>query len=201
MEEMQSFQDLFGAYSRYRLSDFAKYYKFQMLRGGWKIKLSDWDNSFLSYETDRPFRICLINEINDLHFGLFLKDSCNLCVDPEDRISEINNPTEFINHLVSKYGKEKTSAVLNYYMFSQKGIQNLDNNRASLWNLISKLDQKNHYEWNDINTEAKKLLKHRRSRSYIKHSEVDDSFNEINNLTNPTGEVIESKVDDNQIEE
>jgi len=96
-----------------------------------------------------------------------------------------------INHLVKKYGKEKTSAVLNYYMFTQHGVNTLDNNRASLWHLISKLDKNNHYNWSDVQTEAIKLLKQKRSRSYIKHNEVKEVFNEINN-PNDTENKIES---------
>ena len=181
-EEVQSFQDLFGAYSRYKLSDYARYFKHQMLNKGWKVELDQWNNKFLDFKTDRPFRFGLANEITDLHYFVYLKDSCDKCRDPEDQEKVVASSKDLITYLVNKYGKRKVSAVLKYYGFTQHGIKGLDSDRTTLWHTISKLDKSNHYDWNEVISDVQLVLNKKRTRSYIKHPELIKNVNDINEL-------------------
>lgn len=194
-EEVQSFQDLFGSYSRYKLSDYARYFKHQMLNKGWKVQLDEWDNKFLDFTTDKPFRFGLANEITDLHYFVYLKDSCEKCVDPEDKEKTVANSEQLINHLVKKYGKRKVSAVLKYYGFTQHGIKSLDSDRTVLWHTISKLDKSNHYDWKDVIDNVQLLLNKKRTRAYVKHPELNANVNEINELNNTLVKDINEQID------
>jgi len=194
-EEVQSFQDLFGSYSRYKLSDYARYFKHQMLNKGWKVQLDEWNNKYLDFKTDKPFRFGLANEITDLHYFVYLKDTCEKCVDPEDQEKIVANSEHLIEHLVKKYGKRKTSAVLKYYGFTQHGIKGLDSDRTTLWHTISKLDKSNHYDWQEVINDVQKLLNRKRTRAYVKRDELNNNIDTINELNKTVVKDINEEIE------
>ena len=75
----ERYKNLYGIYSNTRLKRFATHYSKMMLSRGWSFVSPSISDKGLHFETDKPFRIGLVNEINNLHFFLYPKHSCNIC--------------------------------------------------------------------------------------------------------------------------
>jgi|APSaa5957512535_1039671.scaffolds.fasta_scaffold08869_5 hypothetical protein len=178
MEEVNTFQDVFGGYSRYKLRDFSRYYQQMMLKGKWTIDLDKWNNKVQTYFTNKPFRIALANELNYLHFFYYSKNSCDIC-DPDYQTKRVVNTAELVNTMVGKYGKDRTRSMLFMYAFAKHGIKTMDSKRQSIWNTVADLDRNNPIDWNDVSSYLKKNMSKKRPRSYIKKSEYDKDYKDI----------------------
>lgn len=178
MEEVNSFQDVFGGYSRYKLRDFSRFYQQMMLKGYWTIDIDKWNNKVQTYHTNRPFRVALANEVNYLHFFYYTKYSCDIC-DPDYQTKRVVDTAELVNSIKDKYGKDRTRSMLYMYMFTKHGIKTMDTKRQAIWNTIAELDRNNPIDWNDTFKYLKKNMSKKRARSYIKKNEYARDLNDI----------------------
>jgi len=178
MEEVNSFQDVFGGYSRYKLKDFSRYYQQMMLKGKWTIEIDKWENKVQTYHTNKPFRVALANEINYLHFFYYTKASCDIC-DPDFQTKRIVDTAQLVSTIVDKYGKDRTRSMLYMYAFAKHGIRTMDSKRQSIWNLVADLDRNNPIDWTDVCSYLKKNMSKKRARSYIKKKEYATDLNDV----------------------
>ena len=178
MEEVNSFQDVFGGYSRYKLRDFSRYYQQMMLKGKWIIDLDKWNNKVQTYFTDKPFRIALANELNYLHFFYYSKYSCDIC-DPEYNTKRVVDTQQMVNSVVEKYGKDRTRSMLFMYAFAKHGIKTMDSKRQSIWNTMADLDRNNPIDWKDVCAYLKKNMSKKRPRSYIKKNQYSKDYEDV----------------------
>lgn len=178
MEEVNSFTDVFGGYSRYKLRDFSRFYQQMMLKKKWVIEIDKWNNKQQTYHTNKPFRIALANEVNHLHFYYYCKHSCDIC-DPDYQTKRVVDTADLVQSITNKYGKDRTRSMLNMYAFTKHGIKTMDTKRQSIWNTISDLDRNNPIDWDDVTKYLKRNMSKKRPRSYIKKSEYNESIDEI----------------------
>ena len=167
MEEIKVYKDLYGRYSGSRLQRFAGYYQKMMLAHGWSFTLSSWANKALQFKTNAPFRIGLVNEINKLHFFLYVKHSCKIC-DKDMKVTKFVSTKDFIDHYVDAYGLDKTRSIMRMYSFVKYGLKVLDRNRHAIWGSINNVDQSANIDWDEVNAYLDSQSKYKRRRPYVK---------------------------------
>ena len=182
-EELQQYEDLFGSWAKWKLRDFAKHFHHMMIKGGWRFELSKWDRKVLSYETHKPFRLGLASEVNDLHYFVYHKESCNIC-DPERQEKTFTDHMQFVEDLYNSYGKKDVNSVLNLYAQTNKGIKTFTTRKQSLFNRIIDSDKINNFNWNDLVNYVKDNSVYKRHRAYIRKVPLADNTN-IADLVNP----------------
>ncbi len=171
MEEVNTFQDVFGSRARYRLRDFAWYFQQMMIKKQWTIELDKWTGKVQTYFTNKPFRLALANEINHLHFFVYLKRSCNLC-DTEYTTKRVLDSKDFIQQISDKYGQQRARAMMRMYAFTKHGMKAIDSKRISILNTIAELDQVNGLDWSEIMDELDINSSKKRPRVYIKKDKL-----------------------------
>ena len=182
MEEVQSFQDLFGGYSRYKLKDFSYYYQQMMFRKQWTIEMDRWNNKTVTYKTNQPFRLGLACEGNYLHFFLYTKNSCAVC-DPDFEKKRIVDPKEMVDQLTSSYGVQNARSIMRLYSFAKHGKKVLDSTRTSIWHTLSEFDKNNSVDWDDVNRILDETMVNRRKRTYVKKQNMEETLEELNKKT------------------
>ena len=154
-----------------------------MIKGGWRFELSKWDRKVLSYETHKPFRLGLASEVNDLHYFVYHKESCNIC-DPERQEKTFTDHMQFVEDFYNSYGKKDVNSVLNLYAQTNKGIKTFTTRKQSLFNRIIDSDKINNFNWNDLVNYVKDNSVYKRHRAYIRKVPLADNTN-IADLVNP----------------
>jgi len=204
MEEVNSFQDVFGGYSRYKLRDFSRYYQQMMLKKKWTIEIDKWNNKIQTYHTNKPFRIGLANEINYLHFFYYSKMGCEIC-DPDFQTKRVVDSANLVESIKAKYGKDRTRSMLYMYAFAKHGIKTMDSKRQSIWNLVADLDRSNPIDWTDVVKYLKKNMSKQRPRSYIKQNQyarnVNDVIDDATRSMTPEELKVESAIESDFIRE
>ena len=182
MEEVQSFQDLFGGYSRYKLKDFSYYYQQMMFRKQWTITMDKWNNKTVTYKTNEPFRLGLACEGNYLHFFVYTKNSCAVC-DPDFATKRIVDPKEMVDQLTGSYGIQNARSIMRLYSFAKHGKKVLDSTRTSIWHTLSEFDKNNAVDWDDVNRILDETMVNRRKRTYVKKQGMEQTLEELNKKT------------------
>jgi hypothetical protein len=178
MEEVNSFQDVFGSYARYKLRDFAWYFQQMMVKKQWTIELDKWAGKVQTYHTNKPFRLALANEINHLHFFVYSKNSCAVC-DPDYQTKKIVDSEDFINKMDEKYNQQRMRAVLKTYALTRHGIPTWDTKRMAIWHTISDIDRTNRLDWKEIVSLLDKTSTNKRKRAYIKKGSIEKTVAEL----------------------
>src|SRR3990167_1725192 len=178
MEEVNSFQDVFGSYARYKLRDFAWYFQQMMVKKQWTIELDKWAGKVQTYYTNKPFRLALANEINHLHFFVYSKNSCAVC-DPDYQTKKIVDSEDFINKMDEKYNQQRMRAVLKTYALTRHGIPTWDTKRMAIWHTISDIDRTNRLDWKEIVGLLDKSSTNKRKRAYIKKGSIEKTVAEL----------------------
>ena len=75
VEEMGNYTDLFKD-KMHVIRAFGRQYNRMMLKGYFEAQVSSFEKRRITYTTNKPFRVCLVAEIADLHFMLYNKDEC-----------------------------------------------------------------------------------------------------------------------------
>ncbi len=171
-EEILSFQDLFGSYSRYKLKDFARYSRYAMLKKGWTMEIDRWENKALKFTTDKPFRIGLANEYNDLHFFLYVNTHCEICKEPDNKKRSVYDSKSLLEYLTKSYSLAKVRTVIRDYSFTNHGLKVLPNEKLTIWNTLSKLDRENNIDFNELNNLLDDTMKIKRPRNYLKNTDT-----------------------------
>jgi hypothetical protein len=178
MEEVNSFQDVFGSYARYKLRDFAWYYQQMMVKKQWTIELDRWAGKVQTYYTNKPFRLALANEINHLHFFVYSKNSCALC-DKDYNTKKIIDSKDFLDKMDGKYSRKNMRAILKTYALTRHGIPTWDTNRMAIWHTISELDRSNRLNWKEIVGILDENSVIKRRRAYIKKGSIEKTVAEL----------------------
>ena len=198
MEEVNSFQDVFGGYSRYKLRDFSRYYQQMMLKGKWTIEIDKWNSKVQTYHTNKPFRVALANEINYLHFFYYTKNSCDIC-DPDFQTKRIVDSAQLVQSIVDKYGKDRARSMIYMYAFAKHGIKTMDTKRQSIWNLVADLDRNNPVDWDDVCSYLKKNMSKKRPKAYIKKqkyaTDLNDVISEATRKQTPAEQEVEEAIE------
>lgn len=181
MEELGSYEDVFGSGAKWKLRDFSYLFHDMMLQAGWKIEIDAWTGDAYRYKTNHPFRIGLASELNRLHFFVYTKDSCKIC-DKEYDTKRVLSARDLVEQLVQAYNKPQTRSTLRYYLLTRKGISNaVDRRVRSLWNTISDLDRKNDIDFNEVAQILDETLVYKRKRLYSKKKEHEERIKKIEN--------------------
>ncbi len=117
-EEMDNFQKLFGYKNRYKLYTFANRYRAMLLYGNFRVHVGKHD---YTYTTHNPFRIALVSELGRLHSMLYYKDACGIC-SPTYHPQTIITAQEFVDKLVSAYGRNKARACIRWWLYFNKNM-------------------------------------------------------------------------------
>jgi len=122
VEEMGNYQDLFKD-KMHVVRVFGRQYNRMMLKGYFEAQVSSFERKTITYETNKPFRCCLVAEIADLHFMLYNKDECAFC-DPTNRDNSIN---------MVKRQPDTVDAIMDKFhnMYSSKGTTKLPQSFAT----------------------------------------------------------------------
>jgi len=78
VEEMGNYTDLFKD-KMHVIRAFGRQYNRMMLKGYFEAQVSSFEKRRITYQTNKPFRCCLVAEIADLHFMLYNKAECASC--------------------------------------------------------------------------------------------------------------------------
>ena len=148
VEEMGNYTDLFKD-KMHVVRAFGKSYNKMMLKGYFEAPVSSFERTTIRYTTNKPFRVCLVAEIADLHFMLYNKDECAFC-DPKNMDSSINmvkSQPKTVDAIMEKF----------HNMYSSKGTTKLPQSFATtlrfFTNVAQSQDSLSHAEkvmWNNL---------------------------------------------------
>lgn len=186
-EEMQSYEDVFGSGSKWKLRDFSWLFHSMMLEGSWSIETDAWTGKKYYYQTNKPFRLGLASELNKLHFFVYTKASCGMC-DPEFEARKVLDAHDMVKQLSEQYHRNKLRSTLRYYLFTRKGIKSMDSTVVSLWNTLSDLDRKNEIDWKVVGEVLDSQLVRKRPKAYNKKQKVIDNVRDVEKNAFKSGE-------------
>ena len=193
MEEVHSFQDVWP-HGRYKFRDYSWYVQQMMFNSYWKFEVDRYEQKFIRYDTDRPFRLSLALEGNMIHYLVYHKHSCTVC-DPDSATKKIVNSQQLIDHYVNGYGQDRARAMLRLYSFAKHGLKVIDSNRLSIWKSISEYDKDNNINWQNVNELLDKQTTRKRSRTYIKKDKHKSNMQKLDTITK---EEVEERDDFNR---
>lgn len=165
-EEVLSFQDVWP-HGRYKFRDYAWYVQQMMFYSYWKFEVDRYEQKYIRYDTDRPFRLSLALEGNSIHYLVYHKLTCSIC-DPDSKSKNIVNSQQLVDHYVNGYGVDRARGMLRLYSFAKHGLKVIDSNRLAIWQSLSEFDKNNHIDWKEVNTILDEQTTKKRRRTYIK---------------------------------
>ena len=176
-EEVLSFQDVWP-HGRYKFRDYAWYVQQMMFYSYWKFEVDRYEQKYIRYDTDRPFRLSLALEGNSIHYLVYHKLACSIC-DPDNKSKNIVNSQQLVDHYVNGYGVDRARGMLRLYSFAKHGLKVIDSNRLAIWQSLSEYDKNNHIDWNHVNELLDEQTTKKRRRSYIKKSQTQQEKLEL----------------------
>ena len=174
VEEMGNYTDLFKD-KMHVIRAFGKSYNKMMLKGYFEAPVSSFERTTIRYTTNKPFRVCLVAEIADLHFMLYNRDECDFC-DPKNMDSSINmvkkqpNTVDAImdkmHGMYSTHGKGKLpqsfATTLRFFTHIAQSKDSLSHAEKVMWNNLTNIGKAGFHDWNAlldrVNGERKKPL-------------------------------------------
>jgi len=181
MEEVHSFQDVWP-HGRWKFRDYAWYVQQMMFNSYWKFEVDRYEQKYIRYDTDRPFRLGLALEGNMIHYMVYHKFSCSIC-DPDAKEKMIVNSQELVDHYINSYGMDRARGMLRLYSFAKHGIKAIDSNRLSIWKSISEYDKNNNINWKTVNELLDAQTTRKRSRTYIKQEKQKRLVKKMEGIT------------------
>jgi Protein of unknown function (DUF815) len=166
-EEINSYEDLFGPYSKWKLWDFSRIWSNMLTKGFCQFEISRWNNQFLTYKMHDPFNVILASELNDLRFCVYPKESCATC-DPDFQNKVQLDPQKLIDNLIKSYGRDRVRSGIRNFSFYRKGIECLDPMARALHRTLSDLDRHNDIDWKESVKIVDEQLTKKRPRVYNK---------------------------------
>ena len=174
VEEMGNYTDLFKD-KMHVIRAFAKSYNKMMLKGYFEAPVSSFERTTIRYTTNKPFRVCLVAEIADLHFMLYNKDECAFC-DPKNMDSSINmikGQPKTVQTVMAKfrdmYGKDTAAGklpqgfatTLRFFTNIAQSQNTLTHQEQQMWNSLTKIGKAGFTDWQALNDEVNKGRKNK----------------------------------------
>ena len=162
VEEMGNYTDLFKD-KMHVIRAFGRQYNRMMLKGYFEAQVSSFEKRRITYQTNKPFRCCLVAEIADLHFMLYNKDECPKC-DPSNMDRSINMVKRQPNTIAAikeKFGemysdskmklpKAFTTTLRFYTKIAQSG-NTLTIAEKQMWNHFTNIAKSGFTDWEGLN--------------------------------------------------
>ncbi|NIQ14298.1 MAG: hypothetical protein GTO02_07810 [Candidatus Dadabacteria bacterium] len=181
MEEVHSFQDVWP-HGRYKFRDYSWYVQQMMFNSYWKFEVDRYEQKYIRYDTDRPFRLSLALEGNMIHYMVYHKLSCSIC-DPDSKEKKIVNSQQLIDHYKNGYGADRARAMLRLYSFAKHGLKVIDSNRLSIWKSISEYDKNNNINWKNVNELLDEQTTRKRRKTYIKKDKHKKQMQQLESIS------------------
>lgn len=159
---MGNYTDLFKD-KMHVIRAFGRQYNRMMLKGYFEAQVSSFEKRRITYQTNKPFRCCLVAEIADLHFMLYNKDECPKC-DPSNMDRSINMVKRQPNTIAAikeKFGemysdskmklpKAFTTTLRFYTKIAQSG-NTLTIAEKQMWNHFTNIAKSGFTDWEGLN--------------------------------------------------
>ena len=194
VEEMGNYTDLFKD-KMHVIRAFGKSYNKMMLKGYFEAPVSSFERTTIRYTTNKPFRVCLVAEIADLHFMLYNRDECSFC-DPKNMDSSINmvkKQPNTVDAIMDKFhgmysagGKGKLpqsfSTTLRFFTHIAQSKDSLSHAEKVMWNNLTNIGKAGFTDWNGlldrVSSERKKPLD-KKGLTYGKKAKANMTVMEI----------------------
>ena len=162
VEEMGNYTDLFKD-KMHVIRAFGRQYNRMMLKGYFEAQVSSFEKRRITYTTNKPFRVCLVAEIADLHFMLYNKDECQKC-DPSNMDRSINMVKRQPNTIAAikeKFGEmyanhggklpQSFQTTLRFYTKIAQSANSLTNSEKQMWNHFTNIAKSGFTDWEGLN--------------------------------------------------
>lgn len=164
-EDQHNWKESFGWENAFLIQKFQKQFASQMQHGYFYINNIQGEKSYCYY-TDKPFRIALISDMNNVHPLVYPKEGCRLC-------SPINKPhkqqigAESIWEELSKTYTNRAKPALQYWLYFVKGKKDaLPADKVRAVNFLTKLLEKYDTDVDHLEKIAIDQKFHYKRRSY-----------------------------------
>lgn len=136
-EEMGNYAELFKEYMGH-IKDFAKIYRNMLLRGFFRIPVDSFTGEYITYATNKPFRVALVAEITDLHPMVYARERCDEC-DPLMADKKLKSTTKTMEELFAKYGDGEVRTTASFFATIHGGKNWLPRRHKSIWMHLTEL--------------------------------------------------------------
>ena len=181
VEEMGNYTDLFKD-KMHVIRAFSKSYNKMMLRGYFDAPVSSFEKTTIQYHTNKPFRVCLVAEIADLHFMLYNKDECSFC-DPRNQaaIWQSKKQPKTVDTIMEKFsemycggkGEKLPAAFSTTLRFFTKIAQSKDSltlHEKQMWNHFTNIGKAGFDDWDQLLERVNSTRKRKHDKS--RHNKV-----------------------------
>ena len=181
VEEMGNYTDLFKD-KMHVIRAFGKSYNKMMLRGYFDAPVSSFEKTTIQYHTNKPFRVCLVAEIADLHFMLYNKDECSFC-DPSNQaaIWQSKKQPKTVDTIMEKFsemycgGKGETlpngfATTLRFFTKIAQSKDSLTLAEKQMWNHFTNIGKAGFDDWENLLERVMSTRKRKHNKS--KHNKV-----------------------------
>ena len=134
---------------------FAKQYNRMMLRGFFDCATSSFNRQILRYQTNDPFRLCLVAEIADLHFMVYDRDECKHCI-PQGRVHGNRKLPKTVDetakHMLHAFNPPTARTVLSHFASMMTGKSFMKPYQKEVWDFLTALSREagGNYPWEDL---------------------------------------------------
>ena len=151
-EELGNLKDLFQDKMPV-IKQFGRKYRQMALLGHFYVPLSLYEGKAIKYKINEPFRLGVVSEITDLHFFVYPRERCEVCMPMvAKKQDELLDTTEKVAELLQGYKNQSALRLtLMFYCLTHNLGENKDKwlkgAYRSYWNLIYKLSQRATIDW------------------------------------------------------
>lgn len=129
-EEFENYRKVLGYHNSRHIFEFTKKYMSMMRYGNFKIP-SNNDEPFV-YKTSKPFRLALVSNMGELHYTLYHKAGCSVCLPGGKKKHEKPN-ISFWEEMLKAYGYQNVARVLSIYTFVNTRKPAVNKNFRAIW--------------------------------------------------------------------
>ena len=132
-EEFENYRKVLGYHNGKQIFEFTKKYMSMMRYKKFKINSNTYEP--FTYYTDKPFRVALVSNMGELHYCLYHKGGCKVCL--PHKASHYDKPNVgFWEDLIRKYDFNPIQNVLTKYAFMHTRRPTVDLQFRKIWHHI-----------------------------------------------------------------
>jgi hypothetical protein len=131
------------------INAFSKQYYYMMTKGFFSVPTRSYSNQHLVYHTNKPFRLCLVAEITDLHFMLYAPQRCDEC-DPEGARRKLKSPIETLEYLFKVYDPGEVRTATSFFAMIHGGKNYLPPRFKAIWNAWLDISRNGYVDWDEV---------------------------------------------------
>lgn len=118
--DRKNWMEVFGAQNEWKLKTLQKQYASQMKHGYFYVNGVNADGKSYAYQTNAPFRIALVSEMEGTHTLLFPKEGCEKCA-PVKSYTKKKIPAEQFFKKAMKGYKNSARTMIRYWAYYNMG--------------------------------------------------------------------------------